>query len=73
MVKEFNECTIQSDEQVDTIIDFKEHVDGRNWLRNDSAEHVDVIIDSDKIGCGLTRSKKWSKGSYSHYQRNLSY
>ena len=27
MVKEFNECTIQSEKQVDTIIDSKEHVD----------------------------------------------
>ena len=48
MVKEFNECAIQSDEQVDTIIDSKEHVDVRNWLRNDSAEQVDVINDSKK-------------------------
>ena len=49
MVKEFNECTIQSDKQVDTIIDSKEHVDARNWLRNDSAEQVDVINDSEKL------------------------
>ena len=49
MVKEFNECTIQSDKQVDTIIDSKEHVDARNWLRNDSAEQVDAISDSEKL------------------------
>ena len=49
MVKEFNECTIQSDKQVNTIIDSKEHVDVRNWLRNDSAEQVDVINDSKKL------------------------
>ena len=49
MVKEFNECTIQSDEQVNTIIDSKEHVDARNWLRNDSSEQVDVINDSKKL------------------------
>ena len=49
MVKEFNECTIQSDEQVDTIIDSKEHVDVRNWLINDSAEQVDAISDSEKL------------------------
>ena len=30
MVKEFNECTIQSNEQVDTIIDPKENVDARD-------------------------------------------
>ena len=46
MVKEFNECTIQSDKQVDTIIDSEEHVDARNWLRNDSPEQVDAIHDS---------------------------
>ena len=49
MVKEFNECTIQSDKQVDTIIDSEEHVDVRNWLRNDSDEQVDVINDSEKL------------------------
>ena len=49
MVKEFNECTIQSDEQVDTTIDSEEHVDARNWLRSNSAEQVDVINDSKKI------------------------
>ena len=49
MVKEFNKCTIQSDEEVDTIIDSKEHVDARNWLRNDSAGQVDVINYSEKL------------------------
>ena len=49
MVKEFKGCTIQSDEQIDTTIDSEEHVDARNWLRNDSAEQVDAIIDSKKL------------------------
>ena len=49
MVKELNECAIQSDKQVDTIIDSKERVDARNWLRNDSAKQVDVINDSEKL------------------------
>ena len=31
------------------MIDSKEHVDARNWLRNDSAEQVDVINDSEKL------------------------
>ena len=48
MVKEFNEFTIQSDKQFDTIIDSKEHVDARNWLRNASAKQVDVINYSKK-------------------------
>ena len=29
------------------LIDSKEHVDVRNWLRNDSTERVDVINDSE--------------------------
>ena len=49
MFEIFKECTIQSDEQVDTIIDSKEHVVARNWLRNDSAEQVDVIHYSEKL------------------------
>ena len=49
MVKEFNACTIQSNEQVDTIIDSEEHVDARNWVRNDSAEQVGVINDFNKL------------------------
>ena len=48
MVKEFKGCTIQSDKQVKTIIDSEEHVDARNWLKNDSAEQVDAISDSEK-------------------------
>ena len=40
---------VQSDEQADTIIDSKGLVDARNWLRNDSAEQVDVINDSKKL------------------------
>ena len=47
MVKQFKGCTIESDKQVDTSIDSKEHVDARNWLRNDSTEQVDAIIDSE--------------------------
>ena len=49
MVKEFNECTIQSNKQIDTIIDSEEHVDARTWLRNNSAKHVDAISDSEKL------------------------
>ena len=49
MVKEFKVCTIQSDEQVDTTIDSEEHVDVRNWLRNDSSKQVDAINDSEKL------------------------
>ena len=48
MVKEFNECTIQSDKQADTIIYYEEHFDARNWLRSDSTEQVDVIYVSKK-------------------------
>ena len=36
-------------EQVDTIIDSEENFDARNWLRNDSAEQVDVINNSEKL------------------------
>ena len=49
MVKQFNGCTIESDKQVNTTIDSKEHVDVRNWLRNDSTEQVDAISDSEKL------------------------
>ena len=49
MVNDFNEFTIQSDKQVNTIIYSKEHVDARNWLRNDSAKQVDVINDSERL------------------------
>ena len=49
MVEIFKGCTIQSDKQVDTVIDSKEHVDERNWLRNDSTKQVDVINDSEKL------------------------
>ena len=48
MFEKFKGCTIQSDEQVDNIIDSEEHVEARNWLRNDSAEQVDAINDSKK-------------------------
>ena len=49
MVKYLKGCTIQSDAQVDKIIDSKEHVDARNWLRNDSAEQVGVTNYSEKL------------------------
>ena len=49
MAENFKGCSIQSDEQVDEIIDSEEHVDARNWLRNDSAEQVDVINDSERL------------------------
>ena len=49
MVENFKGFTIQSDKQVDTIIDSEEHVDTRNWLRNDSAEKVDDTNDSKKL------------------------
>ena len=49
MVKEFKGCTIQSEEQVDRIIDSEEHFDARKWLRHDSAEQVDAISDSEKL------------------------
>ena len=49
MVENLKRCSIQSDEQVDEIIDSEEHVDARNWLRNDSAEQVGVTNDSEKL------------------------
>ena len=45
----FKGYTIQSDEQVDRIIDSEEHVDTRSWLINDSAKQVDAISDSKKL------------------------
>ena len=48
MVKIFKGCSIQSDKKVDEIVDSKEQVDARNWLRNDSAKQVDVLNDSEK-------------------------
>ena len=58
MVEIFKGCTIQStisdsthsnfNEQVDEINGSEEQVDARNWLRNDSAEQLDQINDSDK-------------------------
>ena len=47
MVENFKGCSIQSDERVDKIIDSKEHVDARNWLRNYSAEQIGVTNDSE--------------------------
>ena len=54
MVENFKGRSIQSDEHIDEIIDSKEHVDTRNWLRNDSDEQVGVTNDSEKLfvdGC----------------------
>ena len=50
MVEKFKGCSIQSDEQVEKIVDSKEQVDARNWLRNDSFKEVDVLNDSDFFG-----------------------
>ena len=47
LVENLKGCCIQSDEQVDEKVDSKEQVDARNWLRNDSAEQVDVLNDSE--------------------------
>ena len=49
MVENFKGCSIQSDEQFDEIVDSKEQVDARNWLRNNSAEQVDVLNDSQNL------------------------
>ena len=49
MVENFKGCSIQSDEQVDEIVDSKEQFEARNWLRNDSTEQVDVLNDSKKL------------------------
>ena len=49
MVENFKRCTIQSNEQVDEIIDSEEHVVARSWLRKDSTEQVDVLSDSKKL------------------------
>ena len=57
MVKEFKGCTIQLDEQVDKISDSEEHVDTRNWLRNDFAEQFDAISDSKKLVVDESDSK----------------
>ena len=49
MVEKFKGCSIQSDEQVDKIIDSEEHFDARKWLRNYSAEQVVVTNDSERL------------------------
>ena len=49
MVENIKGCTIQSDKQVDKIIDSHEHVDERNWLRNNYSEQVNAIGDSKKL------------------------
>ena len=49
MVENLKGFIIQLYEQVDKIIDSGKHVGVRSWLRNDSAEQVDVINDSKKL------------------------
>ena len=49
MVENLKGCTIQSTINDDKIIDSEEHVDARSWLRNDSAEQIDAISDSEKF------------------------
>ena len=49
MVENFKGCTTQSNGQVDKIIDSEEHVDTRNWLRNDYDKQVDAISDYEKL------------------------
>ena len=49
IVEKFKRCSIQSDKQVDEIIDSEEHVDARKWLRNDSAEQVGVTNYSEEL------------------------
>ena len=61
MVKEFKGFTIQSDKQADTINDSEEHVDARNWVRNDSAEQVDAISDSEKLVVDGSNTKSDSR------------
>ena len=48
-VENFKGCSIQSDKKVDEKVDSKEQVDARNWLRNDSAEQVFVLKDSENL------------------------
>ena len=49
IVEIFKGCSIQSDEQVDEIVDSKEQLDARNQLRNDSAKPVDELNNSEKL------------------------
>ena len=46
-VEIFKGCSIQSDKQFEEIIDSEEHVDAKNWLRNDSSKQVEVTNDSE--------------------------
>ena len=48
-VENFKGCSIQSDKQVDEIVDSKEQVDARNRLRKDSAKQADVLNDSETL------------------------
>ena len=48
MVENFKGCSIQSDKQFDDISDSKEGVEDRN----DSAQQVDVLNDSEIFVCG---------------------
>ena len=49
IVEIFKGFKIQSDKQVDKIIDSEEHVEARSWIRNDSAKQFDAINDSKKM------------------------
>ena len=49
MFEIFKGCSIQSYKHVDKIVDSKEQVDARNWLRNDSIEQVGVLNDSKNL------------------------
>ena len=71
IVQEFKGCNIQSDEQVDTTIDSEEHVDARNWLRNNSAKQVDAISDSEKLVVDGSDPKIYS-GVSTHTTNNIS-
>ena len=48
-VKYFKGCTIQSDKQVDKIIDSEEHDDVRNSLKNNSTKQGDAINNSKRL------------------------
>ena len=49
IVENFKGCSIQPDKQVDDIVDSKEQVDARNWLRDDSTKQVDVLNDYEHL------------------------
>ena len=68
MSKEFKGCTIQSDKQVNTTIDYQKHVDARNWLRNDSVKQVDALSDSETLVVDGSNPKRYpSVATYTTY------